>query len=144
MKLKNAKYKTTLDKLHKYQIERIVDIAIIWCVDHFGVRKWAPNVTVDVVKESIEQGAGWYIAYRHDPEITINTNGNPQIMDLIDTVIHEYTHYLQPNFQEIYDDLSTEYEYHNHPLELEAKDMAKKNRRKCFIYIKKEINNGKF
>jgi hypothetical protein len=107
----------------------------------FGVRKWCPNFYIEIVKEKSEMGAGWYSASRHDPEITLNLTANETIKDLIDTVIHEYTHYLQPNFQEIYEQLSTEYEYHNHPLETEAKEHAKIYRRSCFLSIKKEINH---
>ena len=140
MKLKNLEYKTEISKLYKYQIEKIVDLALGWCVNKFGVRKWAPSVIVDVIKDNMSDDGGWYIPYRHDPEITINTNANLTIKDLIDTVIHEYDHYLQPNFQTVYDQLYTEYGYHENPLEIKAKDTAKANRRLCFNYIKKEIN----
>ena len=139
MKLKDVTYKTEINKLYKYQIEKIVDLALDWCITTFGVRKWCPSFTVDVVKEAIGNGAGWYLPFRHDPEISINANANIIVMDLIDTTIHEYSHYLQKDFRRHYDQLSTEYEYHNHPLEIEAKDTAKKYRRICFTTIKKSF-----
>lgn len=143
MKLKNAVHKTRIEKLYKYQIEKIVDLSIDWCIKNLGVRKWCPNFFVEVVKEDVEYGAGWYIPNRHDPEITINANANTTIIDLIDTVVHEYTHYLQPNFQEQYSQFSTEYEYFNNPLEIEARENGKKYRRQCFNDIKYNIRHGK-
>ena len=137
MKLKNADDKTEVSDLYKYQIEKIVNLVIDWCVVNLGHRKWCPNIIVDVVKENAENGAGWYVPFRHGSEITINFNGNENIMDLIDTVIHEYAHYLQPNFKEIYAHMSTEYEYHNNPIEVEARETARHYRNKCFTEIKK-------
>jgi len=143
MKFKDVEYNTEINKLYRYQIEKIVDLAINWCIMNLGQRKWCPNVFVEVVKEEVTNGAGWYLAYRHDPEIAINANGNLPAMDLVDTVIHEYAHYLQPNFQETYDQLSTEYEYYNNPLEVEARETARKYRKKCFTEIKKDFKYGR-
>lgn len=136
MKITAIDASTETKKLHKYQLEKIVNIAIEWCMSNFGVRKWCPNLMVEIVKEAMILDSGWYSPDRHNPEITVNLAGNPTLIDLIDTVIHEYTHYLQPNFEKIYQNFSETYEYKNNPLEIEAFENAKRYKNECFKYIK--------
>ena len=133
MKLKDVKYTTSLNKLYRYQKDKIVYLACEWCMDTFGVKKWCPSFLVDIVNDKLAVAAGWYETSRHDPEIIINLADNETVGDIIDTVIHEYTHYLQPNFKEVY--FGKDYDPDNHPYEIEARAKAKKYRKKCFDII---------
>ena len=132
-----------MNSLYRYQIEKIINLSIEWCFLNLGVRKWCPNITVDIVTEDIEFGAGWYLPYRHESEIGINLKCNTTILDLIDTIIHEYTHYLRPNFQKEYEKVSKEFTYDKNPLEIEAKQMARRHRKKCFTYVQNQITSGR-
>ena len=55
--------------------------------------------------------------------------------DLIETVIHEYQHYLQsPTWMERYYNMG--YDYQTHPYEVQAEKVAKRDKNLC----KKSIN----
>ena len=131
------KSNTRITKLYSYQLHRIITLATEWCVQNFGVRKYCPTFDLDLVRDTKKEDLGWYLAARHDPKITINLAQNTHVLELIDTVIHEYTHYLAHNFMEVYTQFETDNSYKQHPLEIEACQQAKQYRRKCFTDIKK-------
>lgn len=133
------KYKTLLTELHHYQIKKITDLIITWCISKFGTRKYCPNVSVVNVKDRKEPDYAWYEPDRHTPEITINITPTSNVQNLVDSLLHEYTHYLEPNFQQRYEEYEKKYDYDHHPLEKKARKVAKKHRRKCFNDIKKEL-----
>jgi hypothetical protein len=136
LKLKEVGYKTNIKELYGYQTKKIVDLALEWCSNKFGFRKYTPNIYFSVIRERTNYDSGWYEPARHEPEITINISGNQNISDLINTVIHEYTHYLQPDLSKNYNPLDPNFNYDKHPLEIEAREMAKKYTRKCYTQIK--------
>jgi Zn-dependent peptidase ImmA (M78 family) len=139
MQLKNVQSKTKISVLYTYQVRRLIVMVVEWCMQNFGVRKYCPKFEFEITKERKNENAGWYLVARHDPKITVNLSCNTDILDLFDTIIHEYTHYLVPNFTEIYTQFENEYSYQTHPLEIEAQQQAKKYRRKCFNQIKKDL-----
>lgn len=72
-----------------------------------------------------------------DNEITIFVKEHLTVRDLIDTVIHEYTHYKQPMSK--YSKLLKKNGYKNHPLEIEAIHKAKTFRKECWHNIKQSV-----
>ncbi len=136
MRLNNVKINTKIKVLYPYQIHKIITLATNWCVENFGVRKYCPTFDMELVKECKDERSGWYLTARHDPKITINLSQNTDVLDMIDTIIHEYTHYLTHNFMEVYTQFETENSYKTHPLEIDARNQAKQYRRKCFTEIK--------
>ena len=137
MKFKDVGYKTNLKELHSYQINKLVNLALEWCSNRFGFRKYTPNIYFSITKERLDENAsGWYEPSRHEPEITININKNINVQDLINTIIHEYTHYLQPKLQKSYNPSDPGFDYKTNPFEVEAREVAKKYTRKCYIQIK--------
>ena len=67
--------------------------------------------------------------------LTIYHNNNYTVKDLIQTTIHEYTHYLQP-ISTYYYKYSRIYRYYDNPFEVEAFKNEKKYYRKCWKSIK--------
>ena len=66
----------------------------------------------------------------------VNKEKNVTIIDLIDTVIHEWTHYLQPirsHIRRMTKEGKEEKLFENNdPLEIEARKIARRDRSKCF------------
>jgi hypothetical protein len=65
--------------------------------------------------------------------IVIFKKAHNTCVDLLDTVIHEYTHYLQNLHR--YAVLSRSYNYYDHPYEIEAWDTGLKYKWDCKDYI---------
>lgn len=139
MYFKDIKYKTLLTELHKYQIEKLNNLIVDWCILTFGIRKYCPNISITNVKDRKDPSYASYDIDRHQPEIIINITTTINVQNLIDSVIHEYGHYLETNFAKRYEKYGKKYDYEHHPLEIKACKFAKKYRRKCFQEIKSKF-----
>lgn len=126
---------TRLKWKRRKDIQAIISEAIKWCE-----QKWGPNnrrsdvLWIDISWKKSEC-AGVY--QYQDNEITIFVKEHLTVRDLIDTVIHEYTHYKQPMSK--YAKLLEKNGYKNHPLEIEAINKAKTFRKECWYNIKQNI-----
>lgn len=134
---------TPVKKQRRVRLEKVIYATLDWCIDKWGLKDHNYELILDVsYKEHMVTGESDKAEY--DPthnEIVIFPSQHSNIRDLIDSVIHEFTHQRQ--------DLSNYFEilnkrgYSNHPLEIEAFEVAKKNRTLCWKDIKKIINNEK-
>lgn len=75
--------------------------------------------------------------------MTIYTKGHPDVIQYIDTVIHEYVHHLKidgkgTKIKEYYRYFK-EIGYDNHPHEIECCSITQKNRDKCWRDIRTQI-----
>jgi hypothetical protein len=68
-------------------------------------------------------------------QMTIFYDNCDNIKDLVTTVIHEYTHYLQP-VRTYYGALARHYDYNNHPMEIEARTNEIAYYSKAWKYVK--------
>ena len=132
---------TPTDNLNKSDIRKIVKEATAWCTDEFGVnRKKKQEFTVSIRKQ--KRTGDDPVAYgEYDLDnntIIIYYNNCPRVKNLVKTLIHEYTHYLQP-ISTKYHKLLEEYGYDNHPMEVEARENEDNNYRPCWKYIKSVI-----
>ena len=57
---------------------------------------------------------------------------------MVQTVIHEYAHYMQP-IKSSYNKLLKEYGYDDHPMEIEAREIEKEYYKDCWNKIKNKI-----
>jgi hypothetical protein len=99
-----------------------------WCVFNFGKSKYNEELPKLTVNRTITDKFGFY-----DPSnnvITICLKPHTSIANLCNTVIHEYTHYLQN--MRMYDIYVFKYKrsYENHPYEVSANNKAKKYEKK--------------
>ena len=76
-----------------------------------------------------------------DNEITIYPKTSDDVRDIIDTVIHEWVHFLQDNKILLESIEKYKYAIDLNPHEIEAKKIAKKNTKKCWKDIKEEKVN---
>lgn len=147
MKLKAVKANTKLTLLRQYQIVKIIEMTFEWCYDQFGRKKYCPNVDVYLINDldsdykkthpnPEDQFLGWYKSSRHNPKIVIVRKNIKNILLLVDTIIHEYTHHLQIN-QKLYFSFSKQYSYFDNPFEADAIYTAEKHRMRCINDILK-------
>lgn len=83
--------------------------------------------------------SGRELSGTYNPEtnlICIYLNNHPSVLELCDTIIHEYTHYLQ-NIEGMYEKYMTVYyrTYDNHPYEITARNRGAKYKWECYEYI---------
>ena len=114
-----------IDKLTSRQQKKIVRLTIKWCKGFFGVNNRRGNelsiYTGPQSKLQVKKYGKFYGCY--DCEINrlnIYPENNPTIKSLIQTVIHEYTHYMQPIRSKYYK-LDEQYGYQNNPFEVVAR-----------------------
>jgi hypothetical protein len=123
---------------NKHMISNIqrhhVEYMLNWCFETFGTSKYYPFLKLRVfVKDQVKEDFGYLDS--HKCLININVKTHKTLVALCDTVIHEFTHYLQdPNLYEKFERI---YKYDNHPHEIQADKTAKKWRFK----LKKDFLN---
>ena len=120
--------------------KQYANLALKWCVMYFGLcdrkkRKLLFRFSERKRKSENFNIFGNYCFYRN--EIIIYLPNNNTIYDLVATVIHEYTHYLQVRRK------YREYEllryYSQNPLERQAKRNEEKYTKNCIKEIKKQL-----
>lgn len=87
--------KTKIDELGRAPTVRIANMVFRWCRRNLGVngrKKWAP---VWYIRKGWSDGEmGEYDA--QDNELFIYYDNIPDVRELIRTIVHEWTHQLQP------------------------------------------------
>lgn len=127
-------------RLHKLEVDKInsiVENTVLWCQDNFGVNNRRKNPFM-VKVDTFSFDAMGQFNYKTN-EITVFTwlHSNPG--SLVSTIIHEYTHYLQP-IRSKYNKLAKIYKhYDKHPMEKEAYKTEKKYFKKCWSEIRNKI-----
>lgn len=112
-------------------------LAIKWCKNHFGEndRKRSKLLFEFTERKRTIKGYmvyGNYCFYRN--KITIHESACNTLYDIVSTVIHEYTHYLQSRTQ--YKMYENYYYYSTNPYEREAKRNEDKYTKVCMKEIK--------
>jgi hypothetical protein len=114
---------------------------IDWCEKHIGInwRYSRPRITLlgGIADDMAKTTYGEYCVA--DNIISINLERNVYVRCLIKTIIHEYTHYLQP-IKTKYHKLAKKHGYYDNPLEVEARYNEINLYRNCFTDIKKILN----
>jgi Zn-dependent peptidase ImmA (M78 family) len=113
-------------------VNRIMD----WCLQNYGKSKHNrefPEVKYRSAKYMNEDPMT--MAYYDEDEgvIFINKDDHKSLKVLVNTMIHEYTHYLQNSHH--YHVLSLYLPYRKHPLEIEADRVANRDTKKCLREI---------
>lgn len=121
--------------------KRYATLTIKWCEEYLGLcnrKKRKLIVRFSDKKRKIDNFDvfGNYCFYRN--EIIIYLPNNNTIYDLVATVIHEYTHYLQSRTK--YREYELSRYYSQNPLERQAKRNEDKFTKICLKEIRKLIN----
>jgi hypothetical protein len=130
--------------------KKIVDIelkrqyaskAIKWCRENMGVnnrRKTQPKMSVRIYfrKDETERFIKG-IYYSGENRIIIYDLNCKTLEDVVSTIIHEYSHYLQ-SMKKYWEYFNT-YSYSTHPYERQAKRNELKYTNVCMKFIKKAL-----
>jgi len=114
-------------------------LIVKYCVENFGLSKLydyeIPSVLIIDSRPTMDGFQKKDIAYfnSNDNIITIFKPNIISFVDFIDTIIHEYTHYLQDLCE--YSELEFIYDYYDHPMEIEATETASKHKWLCKKYV---------
>jgi len=113
-------------------VKKILD----WCIEFYGSSDFEKRpIKLRTYKKKDVNLRGQYNSGTATMLIFIGSHDT--IIDLISTVIHEYTHYLQPIIT-AYDDLTKYFGLKEHPLERDANTIAIRDRWNCYKHLKLE------
>lgn len=133
-------------KTGRFRVTKTVaEFALLWCRFKYGPSIWVDS---DIIKVSFNRNLDACAQYKikgRTSYIYINhrTKMHKSMSDLADSIIHEYTHHLQPteNESDIRNKLETgeileKYDYLADPCEIEAAFVAERDRDECVAWIK--------
>lgn len=110
------------DKIKEYTLEEMYSVCgftFDYCISKFGINKRKrTEIMFTIEDEEVDDCMGYYDV--EDNEIFIILTQCRTIRDVVATMIHEYTHSLQP-CRTHYTRLFKKFGYDNHPYEIEAK-----------------------
>jgi Zn-dependent peptidase ImmA (M78 family) len=120
--------------------KKYMNFALKWCRDHFGENdRKRTKLIIDLSKKNKKHKNdifyGHYCFYRN--KITLYENSCKTVYDIVSTVIHEYTHYLQSRTK--YLSYQDAYYYSTNPYEREAKRNEDRYTKTCIKDIRKLI-----
>lgn len=117
---------------HRGHVDKIYE----WCKNKYGRSKYNGRYPEVVFRKGdYYDGQEWGYYDESDKCIYINRSKHETLSDLVDTLIHEYTHYLQNMYH--YQIIAKYLENHEHPMEIEAESIAKRDGQDCLIYLEK-------
>jgi hypothetical protein len=130
----------SLKKVPRKQVKQICKIVVNWCTDHLGqnchVKK---DLKIEIIYNNpVFEGYAEYYIDEDYRIIRIFMDFNNTIKQLISSILHEFTHDLQP-VQSKYDKLQKKYGYRNHPLEKQARRMEDRFTDICWDDIKHKV-----
>ncbi len=113
--------KTDTRDLSQTKVKEIAKLTIMYGVGKFGVHNYKKVPTVSVVNNPDDKFYGMFDCGTN--KIVVNRAYAVNVKLLVQTILHEYTHYLQ-NMSK-YIQLYKKVGYDNHPYEVEARNSEK-------------------
>ena len=134
MKTKKKPSKKRMNKV--LPSRKYVNKILNWCLKTYGksrYNRWFPEITYRSAKYMDEDPMTMAYYDDHARLIFINKDDHKSLYQLANSIIHEYTHYKQNSHH--YQIISQYISYREHPLEIEANAIAKRDTRKCLKEI---------
>lgn len=120
--------------LNKGHAKRIFD----WCKQNYGRSRYAktyPYISIKKFKDYDEEDLdGYYEPSENCLYINSDILSTGDLEYLVETIIEEYTHYTQSDYQ--YQKLADSYDYDDHPYEIDAKRISSRDKKLCINYLK--------
>jgi len=111
----------------------LAQFCLDYCIENIGLPKRKSTPKFSIVKGKLVGTYGQY----HDNKIYVYYNECKTVGYFIFTFIHEYAHHTQ-NLKN-YDKVLSRVGYENHPLEIEANEVAKEYKQDCLEQFRKYI-----
>jgi hypothetical protein len=119
---------------------KFVQLALDWCHEHLAyANTQKPSIKVNYYPH--KQWGGMYRTWGH--ECVIYIHSHETALQVINAVIHEYTHARQrnKNFDKQYDKFNQEVGYWDNPFEIEARKVAERHQLDCLEWVQSMIPN---
>ena len=127
-----------ISSLSKKELKQVIYYTVWYCRYELGENPRRPVPNVATIKNYHD--SCYYGEYcPTDNQISVFTDEIRTIGQLTSTIIHEYTHYMQPIVSKYYK-LLKEYGYDNHPFEIEARNNERIHNRRALNYIRKNLS----
>jgi uncharacterized protein YjaZ len=132
--------KNKSDKIRDLKIskKKMVENVLQWCELNHSVPKYRGKLSYKINYYSHSKVEGSYCGYTKN--ITIYITPEKKIIDVVDTLLHEFQHHIDMQTQRevrLYSKQLSEFGYDNHPMEISARKFAKQHRDTCFATFKK-------
>ena len=122
-------------KLHRGHATKILE----WCKKKYGRSKYNGRYPDIAFKKSdYYTGEDWGYYDEEEQLIFVSKDKHENLEDLVHTIIHEYTHYLQSMHH--YQILALYLEHHEHPLEIQAEETANRDTPECMDFLRIHYN----
>lgn len=117
--------------------KRMVESVLQWCELNHSTPKYRGKLSYKINYYSHSKVEGCYCGYTKN--ITIYITPEKRIIDVVDTLLHEYKHHIDMRTQKevrLYSKQLNEFGYDSHPMEVVARQFAQKYRDTCFETFK--------
>ena len=118
-------------------MRRFVVLGFEWCEENLGKRKVDCTLKINY---TYSRTRGTYLYY--NKMFVIRVWDNQKLIDLVETIVHEYVHYLQFKSERFYlksVKLRDKLGYENNPFEIEARIIADKLKDVCLNSLMAKI-----
>lgn len=130
--------KTPLNTLSRRDLNKIVKLSLLYCGQNIGINKRRKKPLKVSIRKNPHDQYYFGMYYPHINTIHLFHDEMNTLGDFTSTLIHEYTHYLQPIITK-YNKLLSVHGYDNHPHEVESYQNEKQHNRKLLNYLRKNI-----
>lgn len=118
---KNIYLKTNTTELTLPRLRKLSTYVLLYCVGKMGTHKYKPVPKVSIVRRPNDKYYGFFDCSKNT--IVLNTSYCGNVKLFIQTLLHEYTHYLQN--MTTYIQLYKKVGYEKHPYEIESRNSEK-------------------
>lgn len=121
----------------KISKKKLVENILQWCELNHSTPKYRGKLSYKIRYYNHTKLEGCYCGYNKN--ITVYITPEKRIIDVVDTLLHEYQHHIEMRTQKevrLYSKQLGEYGYDNHPMEITARKFAKQHRDTCFKTFK--------
>ena len=130
---------TPLSTLRKKDLRKIGQVCIKYCIENLGVNK-RKKLPLSLSIKKNPHTTSYFGEYCPDTNtIVIFYDELVTLGEFTSTIVHEYTHHLQPIASKYYK-LLKEHGYDNHPHEVEARQNEKFYNRRVLAYLRKNLS----
>ncbi len=114
--------------------KKFVILVLQWCINN--IENNQIPLYLKIIYQKQTKRLGYYQSY--NKMVVIYIDDSIDLYELTDTIIHEFIHHLQipsKKYEKEYSDKLITHGYENHPMEIEARNLAKKYRKQCYDEI---------
>lgn len=131
-------YRSAKIKDLKISKKKMVENVLQWCETNYSIPKNRGKLSFKINYYQHSKLEGCYCG--HTKNITIYITTEKRIIDVVDTLLHEYQHHIEMRTQKevrLYFKQLNEIGYENHPMEISARKFAQQHRDSCFEKFQK-------